>query len=48
MIAGPGDDFVDASGDGRDVIRCGEGNDEVVADDDDKVSASCEVVERVA
>jgi Ca2+-binding RTX toxin-like protein len=41
---GPGDDAVDAAEGTRDVIRCGDGTDDVTADRRDLVAADCEHV----
>lgn len=46
IVAGEGDDFVEATGGGRDHIHCGAGDDLVNADYSDVVSADCETVYR--
>jgi hypothetical protein len=45
--AGAGDDVVRVLGGGRDVVRCGSGRDQVVADRADQVAPNCERVYRI-
>ena len=45
--AGLGDDTVDVVDGRRDLVRCGQGNDSVTADPQDRVGRSCEIVVRV-
>lgn len=46
MLAGPGDDFVEAADNERDYVDCGTGNDVVGADPKDRVAVNCETVQR--
>jgi Ca2+-binding RTX toxin-like protein len=41
-----GDDTIRARDGVKDVIRCGQGDDRVIADEDDAVAEDCEVVLR--
>lgn len=44
LLAGGGDDFVEASDGERDLVLCGEGDDTASADRDDFISQDCETV----
>jgi BNR repeat-like domain len=46
ILAGPGNDFIQAAFGGVDSVDCGAGNDLVTADLTDKVAANCETVVR--
>lgn len=48
VSGGGGDDFIDSADapGARDRVRCGDGRDTVIADREDRVSESCEVVRR--
>jgi hypothetical protein len=46
IVAGAGNDFVQAAFGGVDTVDCGAGNDVVTADASDKIAANCEIVSR--